>query len=378
MTAPLRDLPAAVLAELAALPGGSGLPGHRAHLMGRNPRFAEVMRRLERAGLPPRALAELWLWLVHLTVLVGSRADTTGHSYARTVGRFLGWAAGRGLDFTAATLEDFDRWQIWLSVHCGNGHAWRGQQVYALRNFYDWRRSRGIAPSNLAAEVVGPRSKAKPARKYTDEQLRALFRAVSEAREPKATRDRSIMLLLLAAGLRREEVATLTLGQIEISRRVGVLRIHGKGAKERDVPIEGPAVEALSAWLMARDALPFTCDSDAVFVSLGTPVPGAALSLNSYDTLLKRYAQRAKLKTWGNHRFRITYATQLYDDGHGIETIRALLGHESIETTRRYLAVSDKARKTRLSADRQHRVLGTKPTGTPMWARAVAGDMARD
>ncbi|HSX64295.1 MAG TPA: site-specific integrase, partial [Pseudoxanthomonas sp.] len=98
----------------------------------------------------------------------------------------------------------------------------------------------------------------------------------------------------------------------------------------------------------------------------------------SYETLVGHHAKEAKLREWGIHRFRVTFATQLYDDGADIETIRALMGHESIETTRRYLAVSERARRTRLSADRQHRVLGTKPTGTPLWARLATGDLRND
>nr|WP_269450682.1 tyrosine-type recombinase/integrase [Stenotrophomonas sp. MMGLT7] len=263
-------------------------------------------------------------------------------------------------------------------MECRNGPVWRRQQVQALRNFYDWRRSRGLAPTNPAADLSGPRVKTKPARKYTDEHLRGLFRSVAESPEPRATRDRCALLLLLATGLRREELCTLTLEQFELTPRTGVVRIRGKGSKERDVPFEGPSVSALRDWLMARDALGFPVEHDAVFVSLSAATRGEPLAMRSYETLVAHHAKRAKLRDWGIHRFRVTFATQLYDEGADIETIRALMGHESIETTRRYLAVSERARRTRLSADRQHRVLGTKPTGTPLWARIAAGEVISD
>ena len=375
---PPDDLAQPVIDALSGLPNGPELPKHRAWLMCRDQRFAEVMRRVERLDLPPRSLAELWLWLVHLVIECGSRPSTTAQSYGRTMGRFLRWCADGDVDFTAATTTEFDRWQRWLAIDCNNGEAWRSQQVQALRNFYDWRRSRGLAETNLADDVSGPRIKPRPAKKYTDEQLRALFRAIGKSRPLKAKRDHCAVLLLLTTGLRREELCGLQLQQLELTTRTGVVRIKGKGAKERDVPFEGPVVEALHAWLAERDALPFDFDNDAVFLSITGHTQGRPLALRSYETMIKNHAQAAGLRDWGIHRFRVTFATQLYDDGHDIETIRALMGHESIETTRRYLAVSERARRTRLSADRQHRVLGTKPTGTPLWAKIVTGGLAGD
>jgi Site-specific recombinase XerD len=371
-------LPSAVMQALQGLPNGPQLPAYRAMLLAEHASFATVMRRVERLGMAPSALAELWLWLAHLVIDMGSRPSTTGQSYARTVGRFLGWASSAGVDYAAATIGDFDRWQRWLAIEMRCGPAWRRQQVQALRNFYDWRRSRGLARENLAADVRGPRVKPRPARRYTDEQLRALFRVVDQAREPVRTRDRCALLLLLAAGLRREELSSLRLSQLELTRRKGVVHVFGKGAKERDVPFEGPVVEALHAWLAARETLPFLVDQEALFVALTSPSRGQSLSLRSVDSLVVHYARIARLREWGVHRFRVTFATQLYDDGADIETIRALMGHESIETTRRYLAVSERARRTRLSAERQHRVLGTASSGTPLWWRLATGELGRD
>lgn len=378
MSAPVAPLAADVLDALANLPNGESLPRHREWLMAGEPRFAEVMRRVERRGLPPRALAELWLWLVHLAIDCASRPATTGQSYGRTVGRFLRWCADGGFDFASVTTTEFDRWQRWLAMECGNGATWRKQQVQALRNFYDWRRSRGISEVNLAAELSGPRIKPKPAKKYTETQLQQVFRAIAEKRPVRALRDKCATLLLLSTGMRREELSNLTLDQFEMGKRTAVVRIFGKGAKERDVPFEGPAVDVLREWLMLRDSLPFLRETSAVFVSLAGPSQGDALALRSFESMIAHHARAAKLRDWGIHRFRVTYATQLYDDGHDIETIRALMGHESIETTRRYLAVSERARRTRLSADRQHAVLGTKATGTPLWTRLAMGELSGD
>lgn len=374
----LRLLPPAVIQALAALPNGDALPDYRGRLMAGDARFAKVMRRVEASAIQPAALAELWLWVVHLAIDCGSRTATTGQSYAGTVGRFLCWCAANDVDFREARLQDFERWQRWLHFECKNREAWRAQQVFALRNFYDWRRSRGLSLENLAADLRGPRVKKKPAKKYTTEQLRDLFRAIENGSRARAVRDRCAVLLLLVTGLRREELATMTLSSLEMSSRLGCVHVFGKGAKERDIPFEGPAVEVLRAWLQQRESLPFLEDHDALFVSLSNPNRGQALGLRSFEKMVGVHARAAGLRDWGVHRFRVTFATQLYDDGADIETIRARMGHESIETTRRYLDVSERARKTRLRSDRQHAVLGTKPTGVPMWARLAAGELTRD
>lgn len=379
--AAMWPLPQAVIEAAQALPNGDLLARHRAAMLG-DRKLRETMRRVEGWALPAPALAELWLWLVHLHLDMGSRPSTTCASYGRTVGRFLRWcrfeADAEPVDHREARLKVFERWQRWLAVEVRNGEVWRKQQVMALRNFYDWRRSRGLATSNVAADLRAPRSKPKPAKKYTDAQLQGLFRAVDAQTERRRNRDRLVVLLLLTTGMRREELSRLSLGDIELGRNTGVVRIAGKGAKERDVPFEGPVCGALRDWLQERESLPFEFDRDALFVAVAGPTRGARLAVKGLEQVITALARKAKLREWGVHRFRVTFATQLYDDGADIETIRALMGHESIETTRRYLAVSERARRTRLNADRQHHVLGTKPTGKPLWSRLAAGELTRD
>ena len=97
------------------------------------------------------------------------------------------------------------------------------------------------------------------------------------------------------------------------------------------------------------------------------------LTLSGVERRVRQAARTAGLRQWGVHRFRVTFATLLYDDGAGIEEIRNLLGHESIETTRRYIDVSERARKTRLSASAQHVALGTRNTSGPRWLAAALG-----
>lgn len=371
-------LPAAVLAVLRGLPNGDLLPAQRLALLRADAPFATAMRRIEGRGLPARSLAELWLWAAHLTLDIGSRPSTTVRSYVATAARWLAWCEREGVDFAEADVNTFERWQRWLALELRNGANWRSQQLMALRNFYDWRRAHGLAERNQAADVRGPRVKPRPARKYTTEQLRQVFRTIDAGDEARRRRDRCLVLLLLTTGMRREELASLSLSDIELGKNVATIRIHGKGSKQRDVPIEGPVVVAIRDLLEELNALPYPRDPDALLLSISGRTRGQRLTVRGVDYFMRDLAARSRLREWGVHRFRVTFATQLYDDGADIETIRALMGHETIETTRRYLAVSERARRTRLGADRQHSVLGTKQTGRPLWARLAAGEVLGD
>lgn len=335
--------------------------------------LAGAMRSAEaHAAQAPDWVREVWLWALHLLVVRGYRAPTTVRAYVLAVSELMGWAIEGGVDHARITLGQLEEWLKVLYFTRRHSATYRHRQVCALRSFWRWRSAQGLGP-DCAALLRGPKRPTTAPRKYTPKQLRDLFAAVQRYTDPfERQRDEMLLLLLLATGLRREEVATLRVAQIELSNRTGTVRVDGKGSKERVVPIEGPVVHKLIAWLDARSKIPGLA-TDKLFIAgkkhrRGT---GQALGLRSIEMIIARAARRALVSGWGVHRFRITFATQLYDDGVDIERIRILLGHESIETTRRYLAVSDRMGGVRLKAHRQHAVLGTQPVGLPAWSAAM-------
>lgn len=376
--AELAPLDAAVAALLAALPGGADVERGRAAAFAARGPLAQVMRRAEAVaaagGCTPRQLAELWIWVGYLQHVRGYRSSSTVAQYARSVGRLLEWAVRTGRDFAALQPPDFDSWQQWLALELRHRARWRMRQIVAVRGFYAWRETRGFG-ANLAADLRGPREPIGMPKKYTQHQLRGMLAAVTAGGDPLLQlRDLALLLLLLATGARREEASNANIRDLELGQRTGLIRVHGKGAKEREVPFEGPVVEALREWLLQRQAAPFECDPEPLFVGTAGRGRGHRLMPRSIERRVGTYARAAGLRDWGVHRFRVTFATLLYDDGVGLEEIRLLMGHESIETTRRYISVSERMRKTRLAADRQHELLGTKPTGNPRWMRAVLGE----
>lgn len=377
--APLFEpLPSAVVARMTALPSGADAEAYRRIVLSRMGKLAQVMRRAEAvtaAGLlTAQHLAELWLWAGYLEHVRGFRGETTVQQYARSLCRFLEWVQAAGLDHATLKPSDFDSWQKWLALELRHGARWRVRQVAALRGFYDWRSTRGIG-ANLAADLRGPREPIGMPKKYSLQQLQGMCRAtVKHRNEHLRIRDMALLLFLFSTGARREELSRIDLGDLHLGQRSGLVRFHGKGAKEREVPFEGPVVDAMRAWLLVREALSFPFEPDAVFVGVEGVARGCRLRPRAIERRVQVLAKLAGLRDWGVHRFRVTFATALYDDDAGIEEIRRLMGHESIETTRRYLAVSERMRRTRMKADRQHEVLGTRNTGQPRWIRAALGD----
>lgn len=324
--------------------------------------LAAALRRFQGLPLPDGALDEAWQWLAHVRVSRGLAASSTAR-YLDVLGRYLVYVRGKGLDFRTMTPRDIDNWQKHLAFARHNAEIWRATQVMALRNFYGWR-SRYIGGRNCLDGIQAPKFIRRKRRKYSRKDLAAMF-GTCAGQAPLAVRDRALLLFLLVTGARREECALLRLDQVEISERRAVVRFLGKGRKERDVAFEGPAVPALRDWLLLRDQLPKS-DARRVWLSLSSSGKGHPLTTNGVEHVVGRAARRAQLRAWGVHRFRVTYATWLYDDGHDIETIARLLGHNDINTTRAYLDVSDRARSVRLSAARQDDLLGTK-TLMPRW-----------
>ena len=383
LNAPLQRavLPLAqgVVAALAALPGASDVERFRAQALASPGKFAARMQGVERVHAAGRmtdaGLAELWTWAAYAVVVRGSPADTSVNEYARAIARLMTWAIEQRLDYTALTTSDFDQWQKWLALTHRNGRDWRGVQLAAARQFYHWRFTRGIG-ANCAEHTRVNRRIIRMPKRYSDAQLRAmLVHTAHGATREVQLRDRLILLLLITAGLRREEMTKLDLRDIELGKQTAVLRVNGKGAKQRDVPIEGPVVQLLIEWLAMREELPYPVEPEPLLVALATSFRGTRITIRALEAMLARHARGAGLREWGLHRFRVNYATGLYDEGYGIEEIRVLLGHSSIETTRRYLEVSNRARKTRLSAAAQHRLLGQRGAGDPMWMRAALGGL---
>jgi site-specific recombinase XerD len=151
----------------------------------------------------------------------------------------------------------------------------------------------------------------------------------------KGCRDRAMFTLMLRCGLRVEEVAHLSLGNIDLKRRMLFIQ-NGKGAKDRIVYISNDALHALLEYLRVRPANKVK----KVFLVEKGPLTGQPISIRGIQKRMEYYALKTKLRI-SCHHLRHTMATQMLNADAGLSTIQDLLGHNSIRTTQRYCRVSN-------------------------------------
>jgi len=217
------------------------------------------------------------------------------------------------------------------ALHKQNRRSTISRKLAALRTFFAYLVREGVLRINPGELVATPRQEKCLPRTLTVDEAFALM-AQDGGGDLLALRDRAIVETLYSCGLRVSELTGLNVGSVDLQQ--GLVRVLGKGRKERIVPVGRKAREALHAYLSAR----------------GTPAEGAALFLNhrggrltprSVERNLKVQLLRAGiLKEATPHALRHSFATHLLDGGADLRAIQELLGHASLSTTQKYTQVS--------------------------------------
>lgn len=198
----------------------------------------------------------------------------------------------------------------------------------ATRAFYRYLLREGVARRNPASGVSAPRTGRRLPKALTADEATRLVSAAGEG--PWALRDRALLELLYSSGLRLSEAIGLTLDALDLSE--GLVRVIGKGAKSRIVPVGRPAREALTRWLTARAGL-VTTTGTAVFID----PKGAPLKARDVQRLVQRWARRQGLdQPVHPHMLRHSFATHLLESSGDLRAVQELLGHANISTTQVY------------------------------------------
>ena len=217
-----------------------------------------------------------------------------------------------------------------------HGRRSQGRALSALRTFFRWACRVGEAAANPAQRVRTPKAPQLLPRHLRPGEIEALLTAPA-GDEPMAQRDRAILELLYATGLRVAELVALDWRDLELKERV--LRTLGKGGKERMVPFGRPAQTALRAWRGGWSALRERHTNSAeepLFVNLR----GERLTDRSVRRILDRYVDATATAAGVHpHTLRHTFATHLLEGGADLRAIQELLGHSSLSTTQRYTHV---------------------------------------
>jgi len=226
----------------------------------------------------------------------------------------------------------------------GQSRASAARKLSALRSFTRFLRREGLLEADPAALALAPRREQKvPAHLSVDEMTRLL--EAPDASRPLGRRDRAILELFYASGLRLSELVALDVDNVNLSARI--VRVAGKGGKERLVPFNKAAQDALRAWYADRASLRAAgrkaagarprASGDPVFVN----VRGTRLTGRSVQRLVARYVAGCSTRFGiSPHALRHSFATHLLQRGADLRAIQELLGHVQLSTTQRYTHVN--------------------------------------
>jgi len=210
-------------------------------------------------------------------------------------------------------------------------------RVFVLRSFFKYLLKKGRIKTDLGAYLLSPKRKKLLPSFLTIQQTEDLLRLPSRD-DLTGWRDLVILELFYSTGMRLSELSFLKLSSIDFDGEL--IRVMGKGKKERIIPVGAEALSALKSYLDRRKLSfkdPFRIDGDAVFLNRA----GKRLSSRSIRRIVKKFAQKvSEEKRTSPHMLRHTFATHLLDEGADLLTVKELLGHESLSTTQIYTHVT--------------------------------------
>ena len=220
--------------------------------------------------------------------------------------------------------------------------ASQARYISTLRRFYRHLHARGRVVADPTLRIVLPGKPSRLPKVLSERQVEALL-AAPDVSAPLGLRDRAMLETLYATGLRAAELVGLRLHEVNFD--MGVVRVFGKGSKERLVPLGQEAVDWLRRYLrVARPALLGERTSDDLFVT----ARGAAMTRQAFWQLIKKYAIPAQIDParLSPHVLRHAFATHLLNHGADLRVVQLLLGHADISTTQIYTHVARERLKT--------------------------------
>jgi len=290
------------------------------------------------AEVPPVPNPHAWddaieLLVEHVALERGRRATTVAayRSDARDLARTcLGWGIERPDEVELATLRRY------LAVLAERGYArsTAARRASSLRVWFGLLERRGIVPRDPTLLLATPKQGRHLPRVLRVDQVGKLVEA-PPADTSVGRRDRALLELLYATGARVAEACGLDLAGLDHDQQL--VRLDGKGGKQRIVPLGEPAIDALDAYLAhGRAELAAGVTSDALFLN----TRGTRLGTRDARTAVERAGALAGLGHVTPHTLRHSYATHLLEHGADVRQVQELLGHASLATTQRYTHLS--------------------------------------
>ncbi len=269
------------------------------------------------------------------------RSSNTLAAYRRDLTGYWLWLVERGEGLNDVTGSDLDAYVGHLRDR-GLAPSSVKRALVAVRSLHRFRSEEGLAEFDPSASIETPRVPAGLPKALTESEIDGLLAQVV-GDDPVSLRDRAVLEVLYGTGARISEVCTLGIADVDLDG--GLLRLFGKGSKERVVPLGRWARVSLAAWLaegarssMEPEQWARRGDSDAVFLNQR----GGRLGRQGAWAIVRKYGDAAGLgERLTPHVLRHSCATHMLDHGADIRAVQELLGHASITTTQVYTMVSN-------------------------------------
>lgn len=273
-------------------------------------------------------------YMLHLKVERGL-AQNTLDSYRRDLNKFTRYLRRHDVD----NLADVDRRTIMSFIE--DLHTQRrapatiSRNLAAIRSFYSFLVVENLVKTNPASELDAPKIPKRLPNVMTVSQVATLLEQPN-TRTPAGLRDKAMLELLYATGIRVSELVELNI--VDVNLEMGFLRCLGKGSKERIVPMGKSAIEAVANYMQnGRGKLLRNSEEQAVFLNFH----GGRLTRQGFWKILKKYVRQAGFQ--GDitpHTLRHSFATHLLENGADLRAVQEMLGHSDIATTQIYTQVT--------------------------------------
>ena len=255
----------------------------------------------------------------------------TGAAYQRDLAQLAAWCDKQGLE----NWPDLDHGHVRSfaarSHASGIGPRSIQRRLSAIRSFYHYLQREGVCAHNPAVDVQAPKAGKRLPRTLDADQMARVLAPAAQGNDPRlAARDLAIMELLYSSGLRLAELVGLDVEQLDLADRT--VRVTGKGAKVRIVPVGKQAVTALRAWLRVRAEFAKP-EEKAVFLGRNGNRIGPRAIQHRLVQISRQQGLPVRLHP---HLFRHSFATHLLESSHDLRGVQEMLGHADISTTQVY------------------------------------------
>ena len=252
-------------------------------------------------------------------------------SYESDLDKLRVWVDKNGLDLLTLSRQDLREWLIDLGAEKLSENSKR-RLISAVRGFHKFLMFDGHVTKNPAEDLVAPQKGVYLPRFLNRAEIEMLLAAPDTSTE-NGLRDRAILELMYASGLRVSEVVTLKIHDIDID--AGILTCTGKGSKTRRVPVGSSAIEWIKSYLAVRRKFE-NIEVDKMFVNSN----GRSITRQSIYISITEYAVKCGLSGVSPHTLRHSFATHLVQNNADIRSVQQMLGHADISTTQIYTHIT--------------------------------------